>query len=114
MRAEDPFFSRLASNNETLLGRSGSKGKKEELIGPPDCARADQSIDFQNTLSAGFVRGTRMPKTNRGGWKTCSRGHKYRGPGPCPICWPKKAVRKRAALFGRLSGVIHGLWLHFS
>ena len=36
---------------------------------------------------------TRAAASN--GWKTCSRGHKYRGPGSCPVCWPARRKSPR-------------------
>lgn len=84
-------------------GKSGSAMKDKAARPPKEKAAAALSSLIRATPRAksaakpaikagtGAARGAALP----GGWKTCSRGHRYRGAGPCPVCWPGGRVVAR-------------------
>ena len=91
-----PFDKYIEDPNSVFMTKEIRDRKAQRRVAPRRIHRFVSPSPRRWTLSL-TRRETAMNKPNRGGWKTCSRGHKYRGPGPCPICRPGKAPKHATA-----------------
>ncbi len=47
------------------------------------------------------------------GMKICSRGHAFKGPAPCPVCWPNGRVKAKRVAARKAADIAHRVLRYF-